>query len=526
MNDRLAGQDGLGRRDLLRTIGLGGAAMTAAPLLAACSGGSTASSARPTGKPVRGGRLRLGFSGGGASSGTDAHVQLDTMSGVVAAAIYEGITFVDPDFKLARQLAESIEHNAEGDQWTIRVKQGVEFHNGKTLTAEDVIHSFERMLDHKTHATGAGQIGMIASMRAMDERTVRFALARPTAWFDQAIGDGQAFGIVPVGYDPKKPVGTGPFKCTGFTAGVNATFERHPNYHGDAAFLDGVTATLLGSDSARYNALVSGQMDAVIGLTAAQIAQAKGRSDLVVFNSEAGFFYPITMRVDSGALADVRLRQALRLCLDRKRVVLSAYGGYAQAGNDLYGRYDPDLATDLVRANDLAKARALVREAGKQGATLTLNTADLGPGLIATCQVLAENAARIGLNVKVNVLDSATLFGPNYLQWDFAVDTYPASAILTTSSLNDGPRASINESHFKDPEYAALWEKASAEFDAAKRKEHLHEMQRILFERGGWIIPVFPNTLGAYNKKVAGFPEKDLTGFGMTRLLGKVGFTA
>ena len=515
------------RRTLLKAFG---ASAAVTPLLAAC-GGATTSAPVPTtgagssGKPRKGGQLVLGFGGGGANSSMDVHVQQDTMEGFADFMLADQLTRMNPSFEVENVLAQELDHNADGTQWTIRVKDGVQFHNGKTLTADDVIYTFNRILNPKTGATAAGTVAMIKAMSKVDARTVKFELSRPTAWFDLAVGDGGATGIVPVGFDPRNPVGTGPFKYKSWQPGVSGVFTRWDNYFGQVAYLDSVNGLCLNDQNARYNAFISGQLNAIAGVGTAQAAQLRSKSGFTLYNSPTGGFNPITMRTDSGPLADVRIRQALRLCLDRDQVVASAYGGFAKTTSDLYSPYDPDYDKALKRSQNLAQAEALVNQAGKKGLSLTLVASEVNPGVVEACQVLAVSAAQVGINIQVKQVDTATLFGPNYLQWDFAIDSYPALTYLTTASLNDAPGSSINATHFSDPEYSALWYKASAEFDAAKRKGYITQMQQILFDRGGWLIPAFPNTVGAYQSTLAGF-SNDLTGFGMFRGLNLVGYAA
>jgi peptide/nickel transport system substrate-binding protein len=514
------------RRTLLKAFGLSAAAV---PLLAACGGASAMQAAttggRSSGQPRNGGQLLLGFSGGGANSSMDVHVQQDTMETFADFMLVDQLTRMDPAFELQNVLAEELDHNADGTEWTVRIKPGVEFHNGKTLSAEDVIFTFNRILNPKTGATAAGTVAMIQAMSQVDARTVRFELSRPTAWFDIAIGDGGATGIVPVGFNPADPVGTGPFKYESWQPGVVGVFTRWDNYWGQVAYLDSVRGLCINDQDALFNALIAGQVNTMVGLQAAQADQLQSEQGFVIYNSLTGAFNPITMRTDTGPLADVRIRQALRLCLDRDQVVESAYGGYAKPTSDLYSPYDPDYDKALQRTENLAQATALVRQAGKEGLSLTLVAAEVNPGIVEACQVLSVCAAKIGINIQVRQVDTATLFGPNYLQWDFAIDSYPALRYLTTASLNDAPGASINATHFSDPEYSALWYEASAEFDAAKRKDYITQMQQILFDRGGWIIPGFYNQVGAYKNTLTGFSD-DLTGFGMFRDLNYVGFTA
>jgi len=522
------------RRTLLR-MGLGGLALT--PIIAACSGASTtgtlgtstsgaaATGASASAKSIKkGGALRLGMSGGSAASSLDPQVQPDEMSAYPALMIFDQLTAMNPQFELVYNLAEEFSHNADGTVWTAKLRSGVTWHDGKPFTAADVAYSFNRVINPKTGATSGPQLAMIQSVEKVDALTAKFNLNQPCGWLDIAVGDSGALAVVPAGFNPAKPVGTGPFTYAGWVAGVSANFNRNPNYWGQVPYVDSVALSNIQDDSARFNALLSDQIDLCANLTPAQIAQLNANLGYSLYNSPSGGFAMISMRTDTGPLADNRIRQAIKLCLDRNQINVASNGGYGQLGSDLYGIEDPAYDHSLVRKQDIAAATKLVEQSGKKGETLTLIASNIAGGVISMCQVVAQNIQAIGLNVNVKTVDPATLFGPNYLSWDFSVDIYPATTILTTSAIGDGPVAGLNETHWHDKEYDNLWYKASQEFDPTVRAGYLHQMQEIIFNSGGWLIPTFANVTGAY-KNLAGL-QNDVTGFGLTRNLNYVGFTA
>jgi peptide/nickel transport system substrate-binding protein len=513
------------RRTVLRAMGVGGLVLS--PLVAACSGAGTGGAAisapSNAGKKIKkGGGLRIGMSGGSTLSTLDPHIQADVMSVYPETLLFDQLTVMNPDFRLTNVLAEHFAPNVDGSEWTVTLRKGVTWHDGKPLTAEDVAFSFTRVLSLKVGTTAAGQISMIKSTRAKDASTVVFTLDRPCGWFDIAVGDTTQLGIVPVGFDPAKPVGTGPFVYKSWTAGVGAQFDRNPNYWGQVAYVDSLLISNINDQNARFNALLSDQIDIAAGVTTAQAAQVSSHPGLALYRSQSGALAPITMRTDTGPLADVRLRQAIKLCIDREQVLRVANGGFGRVGNDLYGIFDPDYDHTLKRTQDIDAATKLVQAAGKTGESLTLVTSE-GAGMVEVCQVLAANAAKIGLDITVKVVDPATLWGPNYLSWDFAVDLYSAMSILTTSAVADGPYATTNSSHWNDPEYEALWHKASAALDPDERSGYLKQMQQILFDKGGWIIPAYGTTTGAYKADIGGL-RNDLTGLGLSRNFNLVGF--
>ena len=261
---------GLTRRELLRA-GAGGALLAGA---AGVLGPEAAAAALRTqaAKPRSGGTLRIGIGGGGPTDDFDAAHVNGPSSTTRDEVFYETVVYLDGRFHMHRDyLCTEFAPNRTADAWTVRLKKGVEFHNGKTATADDLLYSVRRILNPKSAAIAAGQLSGIdlARTKKLDKYTERFALKAPTSFFDQLMSD--IVYLLPVGYDPKHPVSTGPWVFKSFTAGRMTVLERFKNYHGTPAFADRLELVELPDDSARVNALISGQVDAINQVPYAQI---------------------------------------------------------------------------------------------------------------------------------------------------------------------------------------------------------------------------------------------------------------
>ena len=241
--ERSAG-DGVTRRQVLRGAAAASAVLAGGGLLAGCgsSGGSSSAatgSAAPTGAIKPGGNLRVGTTGGGAQDSIDAHFATSDPDISRLHQLYEPLAVRDPDFNLQMLLAESMTPGATPDVWTVKLRPGITFHNGKPVTADDVIFSLQRIINPKKPGTGAASIGYVdlARTKKIDNQTVSVALQFPNVGFPDDVG--QYFnGIVPVGYDPKNPIGTGPFKYQSFTPGQQSVFVKYPNYWNGPAHVD------------------------------------------------------------------------------------------------------------------------------------------------------------------------------------------------------------------------------------------------------------------------------------------------
>jgi len=525
------------RRDALRKAAAGGAALSASGLLAACgSSGTSSSGASSTGTPApaqqklkAGGVLRIGATGGGAKDTIDAHQPTTDPDIMRQWNLYESLAVRSPDFsKLDMLIAESIEPvGSKPDAWTVRLKDGIEFHNGKTVGADDVIFSLQRITDPKDPKVGNSSISYIdrKNLKKIDERTVRIPLNLTNAAFPDDLG--QYFNaIVPTDYDPKKPVGTGPFKYQSFSPGERSVFVKNPNYwQPGRPYADQLVIIDFPDDTARTNALLGGQVEAINNLPAAQVKSLQGNPGLKVLNSPTGAWQPFTMRIDAAPFDDVKVRQAMRLLVDRKQMIQQVLSGYGSVANDLYARYDPMYASDLAQRNqDLEQAKSLLKSAGKEGLSVELVTSPVFNGVVEAAQVFAEQAKGAGVNVKVRKVDTGTFYGDNYLKWPFAQDFWASRVYLAQVAQGDLPNSPFNETHWGKGKFESLINEARGTVDEAKRKEILHQAQQMQYDQGGYIIPYFSNIIDAYSSKVSGFvPAKSGFPFG-NYWLKNVGF--
>jgi peptide/nickel transport system substrate-binding protein len=527
-----APRDGITRREALRAAAAGGALLVGGGLLSACGADPSVialSSPEPKGRIKPGGNLTVGSTGGGAQDSIDAHFATSDPDIARLNQLYEPLAVRDADFNLQLLLAESMTPEGKSpDVWTVRLRPGVTFHNGQPVTADDVIFSLKRIINPKNPGTGAASIGYIDLKRTkkLDPRTVRVVLQFPNVGFPDDIG--QYFnGIIPVDYDPKKPVGTGPFKYQSFAPGQQSVFVRNADYWNGPSHVDSVTIIDFADDTAKVNALLSGQVDAITNLPAAQLSQVRGLPSLRDLISKAGAWQPFTMRVDKAPFNDVRVRQAFRLIVNRQQMVDQVLLGQGRVANDLYAPLDRAYDGALPqRHQDLEQAKFLLKQAGHSNLTVTLVTAPVYEGIVEAAQVFAAQASGAGVTVNLDKTDTTTFYGPNYLKWTFAQDFWFTRNYIPQIEQGNLPNSPFNETHWSDPRFQKLIRQAQGELDATKRNDLLREAQQIEYERGGYIVWSFSNQLDAYSSQVTGFrPARSglpLTNYGF----GRVGFVA
>jgi peptide/nickel transport system substrate-binding protein len=525
--DEEARARGISREELLRRA-------AAAGLVLAGSGGlARTARAAIDAAPKRGGTFRVGVSGGSSKDIIDGQNIVTQPDQARLVAGWETLVTFDSNFKLVFDgLAEELSPmRGRPDIWTIRVRPGIEFHNGKTLGADDVIFSLRRLVNKKLGLFGGAALSSIDPnrMKKLDKRTVRLTLKQKDVTILDALAQYVA-GIVPNGYSPNAVgkanpnVGTGPYKLKSFTPGQQSVHVRNPNYwrHGQPYF-DQVVVIDFPDDTARVNALLGGQIDAAASVPPAQVAVIGGHSGTKVLESPTAQWTPICMRVDTAPFNDVRVRQAMRLIADRPQMVQQALAGHGRVGNDVYAPFDEAYDDGLAqRHQDINKAKALLKAGGHSSLSVDLQSTNGALGMNEGAQVFAQQAKAAGVKVNVKILDSGAFYGPQYLKWPFSTDFWGTRNYLSQVAAGSLPTSPYNETHWPDPghkKFLALYKEALQTVDRTKRFAIEHEMQKMEYDAGGYIIWGFSDFLDGYSTKLQGLKTGDkgvlpLNGFG------------
>jgi peptide/nickel transport system substrate-binding protein len=498
-----------GRRQVLTGL----AAASAGGLLAACGGPAAARPVSPRPRKRYGGTLRAGLTGGSSSDTLDPHQGLSYLDTARAQTLYEPLVQLDADAGIEYVLASEITpRDTSATQWVIRLRPGVRFHDGRPLTAADVIYTFRRIITRKYSAVNV--LGPVeqAGIRALDPLTVLVPMSRPFATMPELLAGILTAQIVPDGFTATtRPNGTGPFAYHSFTPGQRSVFTRNRHYwRPGLPYADTLEIIDFPDTVSLADALITGQLEAAGTLDGPQIATLANTSGVRAVPSEAGTIIPFTMRVDQAPFNDVRVRQAMRLLADRPQLVDSALDGFGTAASDVFSPYDPDFDPGLIRHTDVDQARFLLKQAGHENLSVTLVTSPIATATVAMATVLAEQAKAAGVTIRLQQVPSGTFFGPDYLKWTFAQDFYSYAPYLAQVTLSMLPTSPWDETHFADPAYIRLYAQANATLDPAARREIVWQMQQIDFDQGGYIIPAFIDTLDAYSTTITGYAPSRL----------------
>jgi peptide/nickel transport system substrate-binding protein len=512
----------LSRRGLLMGTAAGG-------LLIAGNGAMLAPSANAaTARIKRGGVLRVAVNSGGPNETQDAHRGGFTADTARQYQLYDRLVNRDSKFQLVNELADSFTPNKTGNVWTVRVKKGVKFHNGRTLTADDVIFTIQRILNPETKAIRAGSLSGIdaTKLKKVDAYTVSITLKSANTTFDALFAD-YAMGIVPVGYNPTSPVGTGPFKFKSFTPGVKSVYTANKSYwRTGEPYVDSVEIVSIPDETARVNALISGQVDCITDLPNAQVSAVRANKKLAILNAKAGSFVPIAMNCLKGPFTDVRVRQAFRYMIDREAVVKQAYSGFATLGNDIPSPNDAGFNRKLKQRDyDPERAKSLIKASGVTIPEMELKTTDEASGMLTIPQIFALNAKQAGVNVKVTQPSDFWTGWPGAST--FSMDYYVNREYLQQATLVYCGGDYSKETGWSNAKYESLIAQALKTPNKALRNEIIADAQEIEYNEGGYIITSFYNKVDAHSAKLTGFGVGSPSGNALNNFaLRSVGFTA
>ncbi|OQA47377.1 MAG: Glutathione-binding protein GsiB precursor [Chloroflexi bacterium ADurb.Bin325] len=430
----------------------------------------------------------------------------------------EFLVYIDEDNRPdpARSLAESWEASADGLTWTFKMRQGVHFHDGKTLTSNDAKFTFDRLRDPEVGAATVELYKNITDVQAPDDATLVITLAKPNPDFLLDLGDYHAVIVDSTTEDFKTQFnGTGPFIIDQYLPEDRLTFKRNPNYWMKDAdgnqlpYLDGMEFIFMGDPSAQVEALRGGQIDYLIYLPSEFVKTLEADPNVEVYQKPSNTTFILRMRSDRGPAADVRVRQAFKAATDRKAILDAAFEGLGVTGRDTpIGPGYAELYLDAPEpVRDVEKAKQLLQEAGYgDGLTISLTTQQLSP-IPAIATIWKEQLAEAGVTVEIQSVPSDVYYGADnlWLEADFAITDwgsrpYPQPYLDLAYTC----AAPWNESHWCDEEMDKLAAQAANEMDPAVRAQLYKDIQQIFIDRGSIIVPFFANNLWGARSNIKG----------------------
>jgi len=432
----------------------------------------------------------------------------------------EQLMRVGSDLVLRPHLAESWEASADAKTWTFKLRQGVTFNNGAPFTADDVIWTFNNLLDEETASSARSTLTYLTpeGIERVDDYTVAFHLDRSVAVFPYDITN---YMIVMLPKDwpgdfPKNPIGTGAFLLQEFVNNDHAVFTRNPNYWNQPLpYLDGIRITYAASQQTEGNALLSGQADVILFPTEAPLIKTLRESpDITVLTARSSSYSPIHMRSDQPPFDDNRVREAFRYMVDREQLVTLVMGGDGDLGNDhMVAPVYPEFTDNGLRQQDYDKAKSLLAEAGHpDGFEMEFYGSDDGAGgpdpLMVAFQQMAEPA---GIKITLRP-EPVTKYYEHWTEVPLGTVGWVGRPTVN-AMLNLGFRCGVpwNESHWCNPDFDKLLDQLDATVDMAQRTDLCSQIANIMTNEGPEIIWGFPSVYRAIRNNVRGIEASPIS---------------
>ena len=451
--------------------------------------------------------------------GLDPHVTSAYSSFQILENVLDTLVTLDENLEVVPSLATDWSVSEDGTTWTFNLREDVQFSNGREMTAEDVVYTYDRMLDPETASGNAYLLAGVTDVTAVDDHTVEFTLEAPNAAFLSHLGVNKSTGIiareaVEDGTINTRPIGTGPFMITDFQPGTQVMLERNPNYWQDGLpYLDAVEIRIIPDESVRRSALVSGDIDWAISVPAQALEELRGRDDVVVDETTAGAYWYIGVNTDryedqEEPLSDPRVRQAISFALNRGDIAEAATFGTAtptqepipdsSAWSFGYQPYD----------QDLEQARALLEEAGyADGFELEVMPTTQYEESIRIAQVLQAMLAPVNIDVSIRTLEWA-----EWLEEEGAgnYDTYVCSwnGLVDPDDYYYAQHRTgevFNFTNYSNPTVDELLDEGRRTQGFEERYEIYEQVNEIIVDEAPYIYLYNPLNINAYSPAVQGY---------------------
>jgi peptide/nickel transport system substrate-binding protein len=438
----------------------------------------------------------------------------------------EYLCLSDQHLKLRPVLATSWTPNAKADVWTFKIRQGVTFHNGHPLTADDVVYTYKLQTNPKSGSSALSAFGGVlvpSGVKKVDDFTVEFHLSAPNGNFPYLTSsDNYNMIILPNGYDPAKWqstfVGTGPFVLKSYTAKQGASFTRNEKYWGTKALPAATEFTFYDTQTPQILALTGGNVD-VVGQFAVAGGEQLLNGSYNVIRLKSSAHRELSMRTDQAPFTDARVRQAIALSINRPNIVRALFKGYADLGNDSpFAPVYPSTNTTVAqRAQNIAKAKSLLSAAGHPSGFSTQLIGNDVQEISEYAQIVSQAAKAIGVNINVKMEASSTYYGKatfgnsDWLDATMSLVDYGhrgvpnvfLTAPLQTINAKTGT-GPWNAAHFSNSQYDKLTQQYIAAIDLSTQKQIAGQIETLLLNETPIIFGYFYNYLSAMAKNVTG----------------------
>ncbi|MER8576991.1 ABC transporter substrate-binding protein [Mesorhizobium sp. M1409] len=458
--------------------------------------------------PKKGGHFKIGVGEGSTSDSLDPARATTAFTRLFFKSMHGYLTAVNPDGNLTGELGESWDVTKDAKIWTFKLRKGIEFHNGKSLEAEDVIASLNHHRGEQSKSAAKATLAPIEEIRADGAGTVVFVLKEANADLPYLLED-YRLPIVPAkdGNADFSGVGAGGYVLDKIDYGIKGAAKRFANYwRSDAAWFDSFEVFLIRDAVARTNALVTGQIHAMNRCDLKTVHLLERTKTLEILSVAGTQHYTLPMLCDLPPFDNVDVRLALKYAINRQLLLDTALLGYGQLGNDhpiapsnrFYAKNLPQ------REYDPERAKFHLKKAGLADLRVNLSASDTAfPEAVDTAVIYQQNAAKAGITIDVVREPSDGYWDNVWLKKPWCTSQWlgrpTADWMFSQGYAADSPE---NETHWKNVRFNELLVSARSELNDARRLEMYTEMQSLCRDDGGAVIPIFAHYVNALSRKV------------------------
>jgi peptide/nickel transport system substrate-binding protein len=455
--------------------------------------------------------------------GLDPHRSPADSTFIITMNIFDSLIVTNAKGELLPALAERWTISGDGLTYTLELRRGVTFHDGKPLTSADVKYSLARMAE-KGRSPHAADYAVIAGIGTPSPTTVKVTLSRPSARFLSDLSYGWA-AIVPEGAGDdlaRKPIGTGPFRFVEWVPDSHIKLVKNARYFVPGRpYLDEVLFKVIPDETARVTALRAGEIDLTERVPPQMVEDLRANRSLRVETYPSNTLSELAINASRKPFDDVRVRRALFHAVDRKAVLEGANFGYGRLIGSfmapIIGEYYVDLNGRYPY--DPAKAKALLAEAGyPNGFETTLYLPQPYPDYSAAGEIIASQLGKVGVTAKLETLEWGQWLDRVYKKKDYALTTIGHYGRLDPLTLLERFKTGYNANYFgySNAEYDRLLAQGDVAHDRAKRKEIVVRLQQLLSEDAACVFLVSRDAIVGFQRDVWGYVELPIPGNRLT----------
>jgi peptide/nickel transport system substrate-binding protein len=491
-------------------------AMGALGLSAMAAGGFLASASALAATPRKGGSVRFASSLHGPDDQMDPIVMTSGIDYTRGRATYNNLVQILDNMTLHPELAEAWSTNRNATEFTFKIRKGVQFHDGSPLSADDVIWSMNRHLGKDSPSVIKAFFTAVREWKKIDSHTVKAILDTPDSDLPAKLGEKQAKIVKKDTTDFKKGNGTGPFLLESFQPGVKSAHVRNDNYWREGANFDALEITAITDPIARVNALIAGDVQLINNVDAKSVRLIDEAGGVHVNSTPSGLYGGICILKNTAPGENDDFVKGMQYIQDRERIVRAILKGHGVVGNDhpIAPAYGADHCHELPqRQYNPDKAKWHLNKSGVSSAELFV--APLATGIEDTCVLMQANLKKIGFDLKLKKVPTDGYWGAIWMKEPLNTVTWnmrpTANAMM---SIQFAPGSNWNDTFWNNERFGELLKLSLAETDPAERHAMHCEMQTLVHNGSGMVVPYHLNILDGVSDKIHGIPNVPLGSLG------------